>query len=193
MESISQLVIQFTKSIASGGTRIYNEFSPQHETRNIPTRGNAQPEIEFERSVTFFFPSSRSFMKRELAISVYCPDKSGLNYAIELKYPRNGQYPESMYSFRKDVAFAEELRNAGFRACGLLIFADDSLFYAGSRDGICSYFRAGKPIHGWIRKPIGRRDSQTNVAGTYSATWHTVLDSLRYSVIEVTTPDCGGH
>lgn len=31
-------------------------------------------------------------------------------YAIELKYPQNGQYPEQMFSCVKDIKFMEELR-----------------------------------------------------------------------------------
>ncbi len=28
---------------------------------------------------------------------------------LELKYPRNGQHPEQMFSFCKEIAFVEEL------------------------------------------------------------------------------------
>lgn len=31
-------------------------------------------------------------------------------YAIELKYPKNGQYPEQMYSFIKDIKFMQQVK-----------------------------------------------------------------------------------
>lgn len=36
------------------------------------------------------------------------------HYAIELKYPLNGQYPEQMFSFVKDIKFMEEMKELGF-------------------------------------------------------------------------------
>lgn len=59
----------------------------------------------------------------------------------KLKYPRNGQYPEQMYSFCKDILFIEQLKQAGFARTLLIIFADDPLFYNGYGGGIYDYFR----------------------------------------------------
>ena len=52
-------------------------------------------------------------------------------YAIELKYPRNGQYPEQMYSFVKDIIFMEQLKTEGFDATFSMVLVDDKLFYEG--------------------------------------------------------------
>ena len=68
-------------------------------------------------------------------------DKPIPHYAIELKYPRNGQHPEQMFSFCKDITFAEELVEAGSRHAAVIIFADDPLFYRGRSNGIYGYFR----------------------------------------------------
>ena len=185
METLAQLIGPFAKSIASGRTEIYNEFSLQHEL-GVFLRGTlADHRVQFERNVAFFFSSTQSFTKREIDISIFSPDKSELTYAIELKYPRNGQYPEQMFSFCKDIAFAEELHNAGFCATGLVVFADDRLFYSGPSEGIYGYFRGGRTIQGRIKKPTGRKDAETWVRGSYSVKWNPVLDALKYAVIEV--------
>ncbi len=44
--------------------------------------------------------------------------------ALELKYPRNGQVPESMFSFCKDIAFLEQLGLSGFQSAYVLTVAD---------------------------------------------------------------------
>lgn len=185
METLAQLIGPFAKSIASGRTEIYNEFSLQHEL-GVFVRGTlADHRVQFERNVAFFFSSTQSFTKREIDISIFSPDKSELTYAIELKYPRNGQYPEQMFSFCKDIAFAEELHNEGFCTTGLVVFADDRLFYSGPSEGIYGYFRGGRTIHGRIQKPTGRKDAETWIRGSYSVKWNPVLDALKYAVIEV--------
>ena len=62
-------------------------------------------------------------------------------YAIELKYPLNGQYPEQMFSFVKDIKFMEKMKEAGFTAAYCLTLVEDKNFYPGQkRDGIYMYF-----------------------------------------------------
>ncbi|MBR3425033.1 MAG: hypothetical protein IKG79_03185, partial [Neisseriaceae bacterium] len=57
-------------------------------------------------------------------------------YAIELKFPRNGQHPEQMYSFVKDIKFMEELQDKEnlkelcFINTYVLTLVDDKLFYS---------------------------------------------------------------
>ena len=112
--------------------------------------------------------------------------------AIELKFPRNGQYPEQMFSFVKDLVFLEQLKAAGFGQAALVIFADDPLFYEGPTSGIYDYFRARKgtlvaeqKLCGQITKPTGSRDEELLLHGEYLVTWKPVRDKLRYAVIEV--------
>jgi hypothetical protein len=189
MKPLEDLIAPFIQSVASGRTEIYNEFSLQHELGISLRDVLLDRKIQFERNVSFFFPSKAQFTKREIDISVFSPDRKDLEYAIELKYPRNGQYPEQMFSFCKDVAFAEELAVAGFSIAGLVIFAADRLFYSGPNDGIYGFFRGGQQLHGQIQKPTGNRDTETLIRGKYIVQWKLIVDSLKYAVIEVKRGD----
>jgi hypothetical protein len=122
-------LISFAKAVAVGEVDVYNEFSLQHELGFL-LRNRLHPEtVQFERRVDFFGFSRKNFIKKEIDIAVFSPDRSILRYAIELKYPRNGQYPEQMYNFCRDIVFIEQLRQAGFQRTFLVIFADDPRFY----------------------------------------------------------------
>jgi len=141
--------------------------------------------VQFERNVSFFFQSGKQFTKKEIDISAFSADKRELEYAIELKYPRNGQYPEQMFIFCKDIIYAEELAAAGFHSAGLVIFADDHLYYQGSAKGIYGFFRDRQPLHGRIQKPTGRKDDEVILRGTYLIPWKPIAGSLRFTVVEV--------
>lgn len=185
MGDLSNLVSTFAESVASGRTEIYNEFSLQHEL-GIFLRGEfPNHKVQFERNITFFFDTKKAFTKREIDLTVFNPERKELRYAVELKYPRNGQYPEQMFSFCKDIAFAEGLSAAGFSTAGLLVFADDHLFYEGPTDGIYGYFRGGQILHGQIQKPTGKRDAVVTVRGSYSVEWKLITGPLMYAVVEV--------
>ncbi len=184
MGVLGDLIDEFGATVRDGRAEIYNEFSLQHEL-GMFLRGKLPSfKVQFERNVSYFFSSKASFTKKEIDLSVFSADRSELKYAIELKYPRNGQYPEQMFSFCKDVAFAEELTAAGFSATGLAIFADDQLFYGGSTKGIYGYFRGGKPLHGRIQKPTGSKDSDVFVRGCYPIRWKPISGPLVYAVVE---------
>ena len=172
-------------SVASGRTAEYNEFSLQHEL-GVFLRGKLpNHKVQFGRNVSFFFRSKMPFTKREIDISVFAPDMRELACAIELKYPRRGQYPEQMFSFCKDLAFSEELNAAGFGAASLLIFAYDHLLHQGPAEGICVFFCGGQPLHGRVKKPTGRKDDEVILRGTYSIQWKSISSSLQLAVIEV--------
>lgn len=179
-----ELIKIFTDLIAMGEIEVYNEFSLQHEL-GIFLRSHFQTyKVQFERNISFFFYEKRKFTKREIDISVFSPDKNQLFCSFELKYPRNGQYPEQMFSFCKDLAFVEEMKTSGFRETYVLIFADDHLFYEGTEDGIYGYFRASKKLHGSIKKPTGKKDSEVYIKGNYKVKWEPVLDELKYTLIK---------
>jgi hypothetical protein len=185
MGELTNLIDAFVESVGSGAVEVYNEMSLQHEL-GVFLRGRlAGYKVQFERNVSFFFDAREAFTKKEIDISVFSPERSELKCAIELKYPRNGQHPEQMFSFCKDIAFAEELNAAGFARTGLVIFADDHLFYTGPNQGIYGYFRGGHPIHGRIQKPTGRKDAEVTLRGSYLVRWLPVSGSLMYSVVEV--------
>jgi hypothetical protein len=183
---ITDLIAPFVGSVASGRTEVYNEFSFQHELGIFLRAKLPNHKVQFERNTRLFFGSKR-FTKTEMDISVFTPDMSDLAYAIELKYPRNGQYPEQMFGFCKDVAFAEELNAAGFRAAGLVILADHHLFYQdqGQEKGIYAFFRGGQPLCGRVRKPTGCKDDEVVLRGTYSVQWKPISVRLQFALIEV--------
>jgi hypothetical protein len=179
------LLAEFVGSIASGKAEIYNEFSLQHEIGVFLRARFPEFVLRFERNVSFFFDGSARFTKREIDISIFSSDRKTLHYALELKYPRNGQYPEQMFSFCKDIAFAEELRTAGFANAAFLVFADDPLFYRGPGNGIYGFFRGGKALHGPIGKPTGAKDSEVVIRGSYQVEWRPVQGSLMYALVEI--------
>ena len=185
MSDLAALAAQFVQSVAADGIEIYNEFSLQHEFGIFLRAALPNYKVQFERNIAHFGPSKSHFTKRELDIAVFSPDRTELKYAIELKYPRNGQYPEQMFSFCKDIAFAEELKAAGFARAALLIFADARPFYAGSGEGIYGFFRSGRPITGRIEKPTGDKNDHVQIKGSYVVSWLPVSAATRYAFVEV--------
>lgn len=134
MSDLNTLVRQFVHDVEAKGIEIYNEFSLQHEFGIFLRSALPKYKVQFERNVSSFFSSESEYTKREIDIVVISHDEKDLKYAIELKYPRNGQYPEQMFSFCKDIAFAEDLNATGFVHAALLIFVDDHLFFDGSSE-----------------------------------------------------------
>lgn len=97
----------------------------------LRTRGECSGyTIQFERNVSFF--SITGTKKHEIDIVIFNLDKTE-KFAIELKFPKNGQYPEQMYSFIKDIVFMEQLKKYGFTETYTLTLVDDPLFYESGR------------------------------------------------------------
>ncbi|HXG51769.1 MAG TPA: hypothetical protein VNN77_10230 [candidate division Zixibacteria bacterium] len=179
------LIVPFVSMVADGSVEIYNEFSLQHELGIFLRRALPDLKIQFERNVGYFFPGSTSFTKREIDISAFSDPGRRLSFAVELKYPRNGQYPEQMFSFCKDIAFAEELVEAGFPLAGFVVFSEDRLFYEGPKEGIYRFFRGGTPLHGRITKPTGAKNEEVTIKGHHNIVWKEVRGGLRCSVVEI--------
>jgi hypothetical protein len=183
---ISDHVNGFCAEISSGSVELYNEFSLQHEF-GIFLRRVFPPtlKVQFERNVAFFAPNVADFLKKEIDISVFTSDQKE-RHAIELKFPRNGQYPEQMFSAYKDIAFLEQLVNSGFAKSWFIILVDDPLFYEGQeRTGIYGPFRAATPITGAIQKPTGARDQSISIQGQYTLNWNTVRPQMKCACVEV--------
>ena len=166
-------------------TDIYNEFSFQHEL-GIYLRDNLPEDykVQFERNVSFFgnnmddFKSIPKLVKKEIDIAIYKYDDEKVHscHAIELKYPRNGQYPDSMYAFIKDIKFMEQLNSAGFENtyCMVMVDNEDKLFYSnGKKDGIYQYFRDKQEINGKIYKQTGngKNEKYYDIQGKYTIIW----------------------
>lgn len=173
----------FVDTVKTRQVEIYNEFSLQHELGIFLRSQLVDQKVQFERNVSFFFQTGE-FIKKEIDISVFVADKSRLRCAIEMKFPRNGQYPEQMFSFCKDIRFAEQLKRSGFEQTFLVVFADDPLFYSGNDGDIYGYFRQGKRLCGSIQKPTGKKDETVTLNGSYQVQWTGVFDFLKYAIIE---------
>lgn len=170
----------FIDKIRTGEVEVYNEFSLQHEL-GICLR-NALPnyKVEFERNVSFFNISNT--IKKEIDIVIRNNEN---RFAIELKYPLNGQYPEQMYSFIKDIRFMEELKENGFDNTYCLTLVKDKNFYCGNKkDDIYAFFRAGKTINGTIKKPTGKKSESINLSKEYFISWEQ-CNNMKYYIIKI--------
>jgi hypothetical protein len=176
---------QFVSLLMNDSVDIYNEFSLQHELGIYLRSRNPGRNIQFERNISFFGIDKLYMEKREIDISIFSPDMNELDAVIELKYPRNGQVPEQMFSFCKDISFIEQLTERKFRKGYFLALADDPLFYSGSCEKIYSYFRGGKILTGTIQKPTGARDKRVTVRGEYSVEWKPIRNQQKYCLLEV--------
>ena len=148
---------------------IYSEISLQLELWLFLRNKLKDYKIQFERNVFFF--SITGTIKHEIDIVIFNFDKTE-KFAKEVKFPKNGQYPEQIYSFIEDIVFMEQLKRVGFIETYTLTIVDDSLFYESGRkkDGIYKYFRGEVvPIKGVISKPTSSsRSSSLSVRNSYS-------------------------
>lgn len=178
--NISQLINQFMNLVATREVEVYNEFSLQHEL-GIFLRANITGyKVQFERNTKFF--GIQGPVKHEIDIVIYNESE---RYALELKYPLNGQYPEQMFSFVKDIKFMEEMKEAGFSAAYCLTLVKDKNFYYGQKqDGVYAFFRGGESVHGLICKPTGKKDEQIMVNGVYDICWKS-CGNMKYYFISM--------
>ena len=93
-----------------------------------------------ERNISYF-KIFENLVKKEIDISVI--DEFNKKTAIEIKYPTNGQYPEQMFQFCKDIKFLEQLKKFGFEDNIFLVIANDKNFWQSQPvEGIIyQYFR----------------------------------------------------
>jgi hypothetical protein len=183
---IRQLIEDFFLYTQLNQIEIYNEFSLQHEL-GIFLREKLQGyQVQFERNVSYFTPDNKT-IKKEIDITIFNEDKSD-KYAIELKHPLNGQHPEQIYSFVKDIKFMEELKDRGFNKTATVTLVSDRPFYEGrNNEGIYKYFREEYAVYGQIFKPTGTLKDKDSITlkGNYVFSWRPVYSNSRYYVIEV--------
>ncbi len=178
---------EFLREVESGAVEIYNEFSLQHELGVYLRNRLDKCKIQFERNVSHLRLAKLGFVKKEIDITITSMTSDDRLSAIELKYPRNGQFPESMFSFCKDIAFLEQLVVAGFQSAYFLTIVEDRLFYSGKGEGIYGFFRSGRPITGNIPKPTGDKKGSeiVTIKGSYTATWLPMADGRRFCLIRI--------
>lgn len=179
---LKQLLLSFWDYRSKNKLELYNEFSFQHELGIYLRKQLPDYKVQFERNVKYFYPDSKT-IKHEIDIVVFNNEEK---YAVELKFPRNGQHPEVMYCFAEDLAFMEEVKELGFNKTFVMTLVDDPLFYSGSKcTGIYSFFRSNKKITGPITKPTGKKDNSVVIKGNYMIEWKKLDGDERYYLIEI--------
>ncbi len=144
-----------------------------------------------ERSIKAYFTKEEidKFKKREIDIVLRNQEK--LDIAIELKMPMNGQFPEQMYQFVKDIKFLEELKSSKkFSQCFLIVVTDNKLFWQGDKkDGIYSSFRNKIPLSGTRSKPTGPNkdhiEFDIELEGKYDISWNDLNNDFKYFIVEI--------
>jgi hypothetical protein len=185
LENVEHLVRQFFAHVANPDQTFYNEASLQHELalflrRELPENWR----LHIERPASFFRKAAKSLTKKEIDLAIADAALEQV-VAIELKCPRQGQYPEQMFKACQDLQFLEELVAKGFSGGLFAMHVQDPLFYeGGSRTGIYAYFRGGVPVCGTIQKSTGAPKHAR--AGRISA-------SIRGSYKPIWTPSEGNH
>lgn len=102
-------------------------------------------------------------------------------FAIELKVPRAGRVPETMYDFYADVSFVEALVRSGTADRGACVLVtDDKDFWSGRKiDGIYAPLRDDdRTLHGKYEKPTGAKDLSVVVEGEYDLQWEHLGNSV---------------
>ena len=196
---------------------VYNEISLQLEL-GLYLRQKGYT-VRFERNIGEYVEEDTSeFVKKEIDIVAYKKGENELEadkgkneleakkIAIELKFPRNGEYPEQMFSFVEDIKFMEQVKRVGgFSKTFVVVLVDDKNFYENNKwqpvpSGIYSYFRSDKeevciPANTKIDKPTGKKvQSISGLNNQYDSTWEqptaiwldakTELKKYRYYIIE---------
>lgn len=193
---ISQLLKSFFENLKNETNIdevVYNEFSLQHELgiflRNQLNDNHLK--VQFERNISSFFDKEKEFIKKEIDIVIFDQEKKE-KYAIEVKFPHNGQFPEQMYSFIKDIRFMEQLQltePVRFTKTFAVCLVDNKNFYQGnvSEEKIYKYFR-NEPqiIQGNIQKPTGEiKGDHISLKKQYQIQWQELNEKHRYYIVEI--------
>ena len=178
---IKELLYKFMYLVENRQIDIYNEFSFQHELGIFLRSHLGDYKVQFERNTKHF--GILDTVKHEIDIVVFNDNEK---HAIELKYPLNGQYPEQMYLFAKDIAFMEQLVEAGFDGAYCVTLVNDRNFYSGKKtDGIYSYFRANGSVCGVIAKPTGKSKETIELKKSYSIKWEGLMEKMKYYIVDI--------
>lgn len=111
--------------------RIYNEESLRIELGNYLTEKLPNYRVEYERNVKRFGINKGNAIKSEIDIVVFDDDIKE-KYAIELKFPRNGNKgtTQGLKEFERDEQFIKELvKNYSFNSAYSLVLTDDKDYY----------------------------------------------------------------
>lgn len=182
--NIKNLIIEFIELIKNNKIEIYNEINIQCELAIFLRDKLPNHKIQLERNVSFFELNKKEFEKKEIDIVIFNKTEK---MAIELKFPTNGQYPEQMFSFAKDIKFLEELKKKHFKTNLFITFANDKNFWSdkGNEGSIYYLFRNQKRLYGEIQKPTGKKDKIISLKNAYSIHWKDIQNNLKYFIVEI--------
>ena len=180
------LIRDFISKIADNQIELYNEASVQYELAMFLREKLPDYKIQLERNIDYFGLEKRNFIKKEIDIVIFDEQKTQKT-AIEIKFPTNGQYPEQMFSFCKDVKFLEQLHDEGFQNNIFLALAINQNFWndKGNPNTIYEMFRKRKIMEGTIGKPTGSKDEFITLNGSHKINWNIITSDLRYFVISI--------
>lgn len=191
MDDVVATVEAFLRDSEGRGVEFFNEAELQHELGFwLRTKLPAGMCVFFERPAASFFPQARGLVKKEIDL-VVAPAERDWHIAIELKCPRNGRVPETMFDICRDLQFLEQLILAGFQGGLFVLHVDDPAFYqSGLQTGIYSHFRGGVTLTGTVTKPTGSKDQVVNLGDSYSVRWRPYGIAGRYWLqIVASTPN----
>lgn len=179
------LINQFVKEISLKKIEIYNEASIQHELVIFLRSHLSNYKIQFERNISVFGLDKKRFMKKEIDLVIFNTDNHDI-YAIEIKFPNNGAYPNQMLIICEDLKFLEELKQSNFTKCFCLVFANDDNFWnsKGSRH-IYQKFRKEKVFEGRFEGKINQKKLRINLNGSYKINWKSIDGFGKHFLISV--------
>jgi hypothetical protein len=178
----------FLRDSETRGVEFFNEAELQHELGYwLRTKLAPGMRVFFERPANSFFQQAQGLVKKEIDL-VVAPEDRSWHFAIELKCPRNGRVPETMFDACRDLQLLEQLLRVGFVGGLFLMHVDDPSFYqSGLQTGIYSFFRGGQPLTGTITKPTGRKDQVVHLHNSYRVQWQPYGATSRYWLQVVTS------
>lgn len=138
---------EFIETLKSVEIKLYNEAGLQHELGFYLRSKDVNCFLEYNTNKVFLNSkiSNNSFLKKE--IDLYFINEAGEKIAIEIKFPTNGAYPNTMFETIKDICFLKQLLNNGFSKTYMLFLTDQKGFMSSNKqDGIYAYFRNSKDL-----------------------------------------------
>lgn len=176
----------FISQITKGKIEIYNEASVQYELAIFLREIIPNYKIQLERNVTYFKQEKKNFVKKEIDIVLFNHTQTK-KFAIEIKFPINGEYPIQMFHFCQDVKFLEQLKESGFTDNFFLAITTQSNFWSdqGREGTIYEKFRKEKELYGEIKNQIGDSIEKVTLNGRYKINWLTINDTMRYFVMRI--------
>lgn len=167
--------------------RIYNEISLQHELGKYleDKLKNEKYKIFYEKNMyKCKKEDGKGWFKKE--VDIVLVDNKDNKYAIELKFPqsRNGQVPEQMYQFVKDICFMEKvIEKKAYIATFNLIIVNDAKYYLehNKNDKYYAIFRNdGESIKlekGKYSKPTGKKSKEKiEIKREYNENWRKIFN-----------------